>query len=299
MLENKTIVPDTHELHEKQTAEFCLCCAESLVFDKNPNVFRWRCPDESDCGWIHWNSPMPVVNAVVPFPKEYIGETNVSGPFDFDVQQFSDPSQTGTVQVQRGIQPFQHEWCDPCGFVNEGEDPLHAVIREAAEETRLRIQALRYLGACNPLHSRMANLRFHLNQIVMSYLGLPHSGVMEAADDAEDIRIADSERSEELCFSSHTFVTKHWHRGTYALKNLEAPSLLRVPENVKRKSVSVDHVRYCTRCAVELIFNEKHQRKSCPSTGHQEWVYWNSPVPFIKLVLSLPQKRGDVLLYRS
>src|SRR5204862_6794477 len=42
--------------------------------------------------------------------------------------------------VQRSQDPQQGKWSIPAGFMDRGEDPLHAAQREALEETGLEVQ---------------------------------------------------------------------------------------------------------------------------------------------------------------
>ncbi len=49
--------------------------------------------------------------------------------------------------ARRGIEPAKGEWDIPGGFVDRGEAAEHAVMREALEETTLRVRVKEYLGS--------------------------------------------------------------------------------------------------------------------------------------------------------
>ena len=49
--------------------------------------------------------------------------------------------------ARRGVDPAKGEWDIPGGFVDRGESAEEAVVREALEETALRVRVSEYLGS--------------------------------------------------------------------------------------------------------------------------------------------------------
>ena len=84
--------------------------------------------------------------------------------------------------IQRGNEPWKGAWAVPGGFVDYGEDPTDAVIRELEEETGLKGEIVRLLDAKG---DPARDPRKHIVSIV--YL-IEAEGVPVGADDAADAR---------------------------------------------------------------------------------------------------------------
>ena len=54
---------------------------------------------------------------------------------------------TSILLIQRKNQPFQFAWALPGGFVDPDEDLADGAKRELAEETGIKIESLRHVGA--------------------------------------------------------------------------------------------------------------------------------------------------------
>ena len=55
-------------------------------------------------------------------------------------------TESGIVLIKRHYEPFKGWWALPGGFIEEGESPEEAAIREAEEETGLKIKIERKVG---------------------------------------------------------------------------------------------------------------------------------------------------------
>lgn len=89
------------------------------------------------------------------------------------------------VLIERAHEPFG--WALPGGFVDRGEPIEHAAVREALEETGLRVQ-LAALLYCYSDPARDARLHTVSAVFVASARGEPH-----ADDDAKNVAIIDPE----------------------------------------------------------------------------------------------------------
>ena len=100
--------------------------------------------------------------------------------------------------VKRSVEPKKGFWCLPGGFMELGETPEKAALRELKEETGLT-------GKINMLLAVSANPSDLYHTILMvGYLVKSYSGNLIAGDDANDVAYFHYNELPEIAFESHT-----------------------------------------------------------------------------------------------
>jgi ADP-ribose pyrophosphatase YjhB (NUDIX family) len=146
--------------------KFCPQCAATLKQERLFGKLREVCPQ---CGWIHFVDPKVAAGVLV------ILEGRV-------------------LLVRRVNEPFRGMWTLPAGFVNGGEDPAEAAIRECEEETSLRVRVTRvYDIVSGREHPRGADF-------VIVYLAEVVGGELKAGDDADAVEWFGNENLPPLAF---------------------------------------------------------------------------------------------------
>lgn len=98
-----------------------------------------------------------------------------------------------------------HGWALPGGFVDCGETAEAAAVREAAEETCLKVSLVELLG-CYSEPAR--DPRFHTASVVFIANAV---GEPRAADDAKEIRMVLPEQAPTLVFDHDRIVDDYRH----------------------------------------------------------------------------------------
>jgi mutator protein MutT len=99
---------------------FCPLCGERLEpKPAPPDEGRPACPSGH---FVHFDNPPTTVQAWIERDGEYL-------------------------ILKRNEEPFAGEWDLPGGFVEMGESPSEAVVREVAEETALTVSPVEVFGA--------------------------------------------------------------------------------------------------------------------------------------------------------
>ena len=99
--------------------------------------------------------------------------------------------------VKRSVAPKKGFWCLPGGFMELGETPEQAALRELKEETGL-------LGRIGMLLGVSTNPSAQYHTILMvGYLVKSYSGILVAGDDANDAALFHYHELPEIAFTSH------------------------------------------------------------------------------------------------
>lgn len=154
---------------------FCPQCGSAVQEAEAFGKLRRVCPS---CGYIHFQNPKV---AAVTFVQ-----------------------QAGKVLlVQRAVYPEIGKWALPAGYIDLGEDPQQAAIRETQEETGLHIEI-----------TTLLDVIFNGDQnppvIVIVYAAKMIGGVLCAADDVYDAQWFAPDHLPELAFASTRQIIERW-----------------------------------------------------------------------------------------
>jgi len=149
--------------------KYCHFCASPLIVKNYEGRERLFC---ENCQSPLYENPIPA-NAVV-----VLKDNNI-------------------LLVKRNVEPKKGYWCLPGGFMELGEYPEEAALRELEEETGAIGEIDKLLGVTIN-HSD----RYH-TVLMIGYLVKKFSGNIEPGDDASDVRFFNSSNLPEIAFESH------------------------------------------------------------------------------------------------
>ena len=149
--------------------KFCPQCGGPLGLQPHDGRERPICPA---CGHVVYLNPAPSVAAVL------VQEGRV-------------------LLVRRCIEPGLGRWSLPGGFIEAGETPREAVVREVREETGITCQPVTLLDAQAVLGG------FYGDILVLGYSAEFVAGELQAGEDADRARFFDPDRLPLIAFDIH------------------------------------------------------------------------------------------------
>lgn len=155
---------------------FCPICSARLVQREEGGRLRPAC---DQCGYVHYVNPVPGVGLLIEM-------------------------EGGVVLVQRGHDPHKGAWALPSGFVEADESAEEAALREAEEETGLKVEIVE-LAAINSFPEGPP-----VSGIMIFYRARPVGGTLRAGDDASDVRVFQPDEVPPLPFRTHREMIAQW-----------------------------------------------------------------------------------------
>lgn len=152
----------------EEEANYCLRCGKPLALAERFGRLRPAC---SACGWVYFADPKVAAAALI--------------------------IQDGRVLlVRRANDPQRGLWTLPAGFVDAGEDPIDAVLRECREETGLET---RVTGLLDVLHGQEHPRGAH---ILIVYKVEIMGGVLRPGDDVDEAGFFSLQELPSLAFKT-------------------------------------------------------------------------------------------------
>jgi 8-oxo-dGTP diphosphatase len=108
--------------------------------------------------------------------------------------------------IRRGVDPQKGKWALPAGFVNAGEAPDAAALREIEEETGITLDRIHLLDV-------IANPGDGNADIVIAYGGETQNNQAHAGDDADEAAFFTLDELPETAFYTTTLLLGRWRNG--------------------------------------------------------------------------------------
>ena len=153
-----------------QPKRYCPFCARRLVQRHVEGRRRLFC---EACATPIYENPIPATCLVVVDPSGRI------------------------LLVKRSVDPKKGRWCLPGGFMENGEAPEAAALRELSEETGLNGRIERLLGV------RSSPSDLYDTILMVGFLVTDYQGKLAAGDDAEDVAFFGPARLPDIAFDTH------------------------------------------------------------------------------------------------
>lgn len=133
----------------------------------------------NECPFVFYNNPIPAVSAIIRNDKNQV------------------------LLTKRGIEPFKGHWDLPGGFVDHGEMPDEAIIRELEEELGIKsVKSLEFVDMFDVDYVNEGREDERMQVLtIMFEVEVDESEIVEAKDDVEEFIFFDEENfPKEIAF---------------------------------------------------------------------------------------------------
>lgn len=137
---------------------YCPICGTPLQAGMIEGRERKYCPK---CDFIDYKNPLPVALAVAVKDKKFL-------------------------LIRRGLPPKKGMWGSPSGFIESGETPEEACLRELKEETGVSGEIVKLIGV-----ARREDKEIYGDMLIVKYLVKVNGGKLTPGEEVEDARFFD------------------------------------------------------------------------------------------------------------
>ena len=155
---------------------FCPICGHPLGEREEGGRIRQAC---DNCGYVHYVNPVPAVGILIEMDG-------------------------GLVLIRRANPPHQGEWTLPSGFIEADESAEEAAIREAGEETGLKVEIVELFDV-NSFPEGPP-----ISGIMIFFRARPVGGELRGGDDAIEARVFQPSDLPVMPFRTHREAGAQW-----------------------------------------------------------------------------------------
>lgn len=167
------------EKHKSAVHRYCSVCRHEVSKVEVDGRRRRVC---LNCGFIYYKNPLPVAVCLAVNRKREL------------------------LLIRRGIEPAKGTWSLPSGFVEWGESPRRAALRELKEETGVRGRIVELFDVIHEVGAIYPSL------IAVIYLMAPAGGRPRPGSDALDARYVPLTKVPRLGIRAHNTIVKQFCR---------------------------------------------------------------------------------------
>jgi len=142
----------------KEEYRYCPMCGTPLKSGVVEGKERQSCPS---CDFIDYKNPLPVALAIPTRNRRFL-------------------------LIKRGLPPRKGAWGFPSGFIETGETPEEACLRELREETGVSGEVVRLVGVI-----RLEDKELYGDMLVVMYLVRVGDGEPTPGEEVEDAKFFD------------------------------------------------------------------------------------------------------------
>ena len=156
---------------------YCSTCNNKNEFSAIEGQIRYHC---LDCGIIHYQNPKPTATLIC------IRDNDI-------------------LLVKRAFNPAKGSWSLPGGFIELGETPEDAAMRELKEETNLNGKVIKLLGHCSHFNSVFGDIL-----LIGLQMKINNWDSLKAGDDAEDVEFFNLNDCPNFAFECHQKIVSYY-----------------------------------------------------------------------------------------